>query len=1086
MTRKRRRKLSRREFLKNTAAVGLAATVPGLLSACGDDDGSSPAPPSPTPTPVSGARERRTLQFDLSHNGAIGEAHLVALNSRSYRAQLQPHTAATRQRFRQLTPELNAVPDANLTHYLEDVDLPADALQLVTVLGTTATGNPALLGAYINIPTSTLRDYAARAVNGAAPLPVTLMQQYGTAQNANAIGQLLTVTNAYITPLTTAVALCFHHPEVMNLNTMLGANTLIGYIQNLPATCTDPTQGCKFVDPLAFWIATNSPATTTPGGWATLVAQIDANGKPVLDQNGNQVYRYDLTDQTRDQMAAPVREVLQAVFDDPQYEGSNWNATTGITSIEQIASTPPPQGSFDLQASLPVGSTHNGINFVGLMADATSRNVQLSLKNRYLRWLRAYAQYFTPEGVALPVSDPDNDDTSRAKYIAEITSNNQIMGIPLQGNDVGTTTLNFQVPEAASTARIFIGSLGTGGTAFCPEAIDGSILTLAFNIGVPAILLALGLGETSSEGVTELVEDVPFRQQVLSLLRGVITDNLPNYEIGIYGSLTSQDAVCFISALANSLIQALLQGAPLFVKYLAVQEVGQAAAAVPIVGWIFKGLEIAAALAAIVVTVAEVCASQALTMNDITLALNIQVTINPDPQGLRFPPEADTYEVRATLAKSLVYKVSGPIEPPGGQRTAPIVATIPNVPSGGMVTIDVVLKSSNGWIAATATTGPLPATPEGAGQVTMAVKNKLVPLTTQTQYKHDVELQYQDNAYIWMKTPQGPTATRSALACATNETLCQLAQITFSPRTGMIGYAWRTGGLHVGDCHTGQHGVLYSFQNVFFAAPPDNGLKFAGCGFNQPAGLAYDSMGPPSGAGNNFYFEPAADGDGFYLRSVTLDISTPFNLMQTTNWGRFTQALDSVVVHPNGYVVGVATATHKMEILSLPDASAPDDMPPLSPWATMRSGLGTRAGLMNTPVAVAVHDGAILVLEQGNQRIQALDLTANPVSRFAGKTSPFAALMTESAAVVYLDIAADTLGYIYVLSYVRDGRSPADYRLDIYDPAGTFLVRTTGIAAGRMTVDPFRTLYTINYEAVAGAPRIEPSLSQWIPSTPGS
>lgn len=1085
MTRKRRRKLSRREFLKNTAAVGLAATVPGLLSACGDDDGPFAAPPSPTPTPVSGARERRTLQFDLSHNGALREARLLALNSRSYGAPLQPHTAATRQHFRQLTPELNAVPDANLTHYLEDVDLPADALQLVTVLGTTTNGQPALLGAYINIPTPTLREYAARAVSGAAPLPLALMQQYGTAQNANAIEQLLTVTNAYITPLTTAVALCFHHPEVMNLNAMLGANTLIGYIQNLPATCTDPTQGCKFVDPLAFWIATNSPATTTSGGWATLVAQTDANGKPVVDQNGKQVYRFDLTDQTRDQMAAPVREVLQAVFNDPQYEGSNWNATTGITTIESASSPPPGESGFEFQASLPVPSTHNGINFVDLVAKSSDRKVHLSLKNRYLRWLRAYVQYFTPEGVALPVVDPNDDDTERAKYIAEITSNNQIMGIPLQGNDVATTTLTFQVPEAASSACVFIGSLGTGGKAFGPEAVDGSILTLAFNIGVPAILLALGIGETSSAGVTEIVLDVPFRRQVLSLLRGVIVDNLPSYEIGIYGTATSKDVVCFISALANSLIQALLQGAPLFVKYLAVQEVGQAAAAVPIVGWIFKGLEITAALAAIAVAVGEVCASKALTTNDITLALNIQVTIDPDPQDPRFPPEADIYEVRATLAKSLVYKTSGTIEPPGGQRKAPIVATIPNVPSGGMVTIDVVLKSANGWIAATATKGPLAATPEGAGAVTLAVKNKLVPLTTQTQYQHDVELQYQDNAHIWVQTSQGPTATRSALACATDETLCQLAQITHSPRTLMIGYAWRTGGLHVGDCHTRQHGVLYAFQNVSEVTPPDTGLKFAGCGFNEPAALTYDPMGPPSGMGN-FYVEPAADGDGFYLRSVTLDASTPFDLMQTSNWGRFTQALDSVAVHPNGYVVGVASATHKLEILSLPDAAVPDDMPPLSPWATMRSGLGTRAGLMNTPVAVTVHDGAILVLEQGNQRIQAFDLTANPVSRFAGKTSPFAALMAESAAVVYLDIAADTLGYIYVLSYVRDGRTPADYRLDIYEPDGPFLVRTTGIAAGRMTVGPFRTLYTVNYETVAGAPRIEPSLSQWLPSTPGS
>ena len=281
----------------------------------------------------------------------------------------------------------------------------------------------------------------------------------------------------------------------------------------------------------------------------------------------------------------------------------------------------------------------------------------------------------------------------------------------------------------------------------------------------------------------------------------------------------------------------------------------------------------------------------------------------------------------------------------------------------------------------------------------------------------------------------------------------------------------------------GRHGVLYSFQNVFAAAPPNSGLKFAGCGFDLPTGLAYDPKGPPSGSGNNFYVAPSEDGNGFYLRAVVLDDSTPFNLNQTTNWGRFTQALDSVVVHPSGYVVGVAAATHKIEILTLPDTAAPDAMPPLSPWATMRSGLGVRAGLLNTPVAVTVHDGAILVLEQGNKRIQSFDLTANPVPRFAGKTSPFAALVAETGAVVYLDLAADTLGYTYVLSYVGNGTSPANYRLDIYDPDGSFLVRTTGIAAGRMTVDPFRTLYTLNYQTVSGAPRVEPSISQWIPTT---
>ena len=519
------------------------------------------------------------------------------------------------------------------------------------------------------------------------------------------------------------------------------------------------------------------------------------------------------------------------------------------------------------------------------------------------------------------------------------------------------------------------------------------------------------------------------------------------------------------------------------------EEVGQAAAAVPVVGWIFKGLEIAGALAAIAVTVGEVLASQALTDNDITLAFDMQVTIDHDPNDFRFPPEADSYEVTASLDQALVYTTNGAIEPPGGQRTDPIVVPITDIPSGGNVTVDVVMKSADGCIVATASVGPLAATPEAAGQITVAVKNKLVALTAQTQYQHDLELQYetqdQVGAHIWVQTAQGPSATRSALNCAENQALCELKQITMSPRTGNIGYAWRSGGLGVDDCYGSGQGVLYAFQNIFGAAPPDSTLKFPGCGFTLLAGLTYDPQGPANGIGRNFYFEPAPDFNGFYLRSVVLDGSTPFNLDSAMNWGRFTNAIESLAVHPNGYVIGVSANSHKIEILGLPTAPVMDSEPPLSPWATMRSGYGTRAGLVDTPVAVTVHKGVVLVLEQGNNRIQAFDVSGNPVSYFDGQTSPFAALQTETGvALRRLDLARDALGYLYILSYTGDGGSAGDYRLDIHDPHGTFLARTSGIAAARMTVDPFRTVYTLNYQTVAGAPRIEPSVSQWIPVTP--
>ena len=76
------------------------------------------------------------------------------------------------------------------------------------------------------------------------------------------------------------------------------------------------------------------------------------------------------------------------------------------------------------------------------------------------------------------------------------------------------------------------------------------------------------------------------------------------------------------------------------------------------------------------------------------------------------------------------------------------------------------------------------------------------------------------------------------------------------------------------------------------------------------------------------------------------------------------------------------------------------------------------------------------------------------------------------------------LGYLYVLSFVNDGMRVDAYRLGIYDRQGSFLTRTTGVAAARLAVDTFRNVYTLNYEVVANAPRIEPSLSQWNPSTP--
>jgi len=86
-----------------------------------------------------------------------------------------------------------------------------------------------------------------------------------------------------------------------------------------------------------------------------------------------------------------------------------------------------------------------------------------------------------------------------------------------------------------------------------------------------------------------------------------------------------------------------------------------------------------------------------------------------------------------------------------------------------------------------------------------------------------------------------------------------------------------------------------------------------------------------------------------------------------------------------------------------------------------------------------------------------------------------------------VDLSVESKGYLYVLKYLTPTSGPvlaSDYRLDIYNPDGTFLTQVNGLAAARLQVDIWRNLFTLNYEILAGSGRTEPSVAQWIPSTP--
>ncbi|MDX2167714.1 MAG: hypothetical protein SF182_11645 [Deltaproteobacteria bacterium] len=1077
-----RRALTRRQFLAETALTGVALSLPAFLAACGSDDNGTPratatpsstATPSPTPTPtaVPRPREQRTLHFDFSL-AEVRNLRLIAAGSASNRAAIVPHTAASRALARQNDANLNAVPDDRLTHYVADVDLPADALQLLMATGTDANGNDALAALYIHVP--------AVAAAPAAPRIIDLP----------GIENLAIGVPGFVTIWDTAVSLVFHAPEIMNLDVVQGGS-ILNMIETLPCSPTD--QSCTpFLVTLATSIAELWPATTS-GGWATLVQVVDPNGKPVTN-NGEPAYRYDLNDGVAQTTTSVAQQIRQVIFDAAQFEGTNWHPTEGLTVVDDAATALPGAagaGMFSVTAAHPPGTHVHGVKFVTAeVIDPASRTVELQFRNDYIRYLSTYVQ-FANEAGDLPVQNPTSDDTSRAKFLAWINSNYTVLGIPRFGNDVPLSSVQFQVPADASIAKVYFGSLGTGGEAFCPEALDGSILTLIFNLGLPSMMLVLGVA-VSAKMLSALsgefgVGIVQILKASLPLILGIAGPELAN---GIFGSANSHSAKEALIELGNSVLSAFFatgQGAAVLAYILASAVVANVVEFAGPLGVIFRLIAVAADVATIAETVVEVLASPALFTNQLTLTMNTMVIINHDPDDFQFPATARNYEVRLTYdsASKVAHKQTGTIEP---GRGAPIEVTFDGVPSGGNVTVDIYLTSASGCIVGRSTDasgnigpyGPVPGTQQ---EISVTIKELLIPLTQSTQYVHDLKLEYQNGQHVWVSTA-APTATIANLMQGDDDALNDVTGITLSQRTGAVGYSYLAGGQGIPFCGQTSGGIMYMIQNLSLTSDPapDSVLKQLSCGLQQTISTVYEKLGTPGGT-RNFFLQPTEQ--SFYLKSTNPTDSSPFDLDDPLVWGVFSQALDSLAVVPTGYVIGVDRQNHKMQIIELPATPTnPQSAPQGAPFSVSKMGYGTRPGLLNAPVAVTVFDATILILEDGNQRIQAVDTSGNPVLRFQNGTSNVVAL-EQGAGIVYLDLGVEGMGYMYVLSFVNDGATAADYRLDVYDPQGNLLTRTTGIAAARLAVDTFRNVYTLNYETIANAPRVQPSLSQWNPHTPG-
>ncbi|GEM_PF-846935 len=1025
------------------------------------------------------------LHADLSGLDA-DETAWLHVGARVY--PMKAHTDETRDLYLNQNGLQGTIDDEDVTHYAEGVDLPDDRVALMWVTHSPEDdrdGEHGLGLVGLHIPQVAMEKARTLRAYQGWPRYQQYLDNPMPKRNAQFVPKKLVKRDAnddpddMLTPLDTAKALLFHHPAVTSLDPDVAA-LVMTHIENAVGLS-------ELTDAISAQGRAYEHDDDYEDGWAVLVPILDEEGNRRMKSDGTPYYHYVLSDRTAEEAETAVKSLLRAAHNDLELRDKTWHVQDGTGAID---ASPEPVATHTLRAAgaydwtLDYTNSRSGlearVEALSNNPDNGLRRVKIGLKNHWLRHLTFYVGFVKADGTRMTIpasmATSHDDKDHDIMYVGKVPPVVEIMSIPLPADWVDFT---IDVPNEAQSIEIMGGGLGTGKLDYPKVANNGMIMTFVFEYGIPLFFLAAGVGIENTSWYKDLMADDDLVFAIIAVA-GFLLAGENAAEIGLGGS---PKAVLSRSAtLVGNLIlsKACSKLATYVTKKLTEAELE---GAIPFVGWGLRMLSVSATLSAVAQTTAEVTSSPWVIKNGVTPTMDMQVTIFHDPDDYQFPATATKYQVIATYADKK-HRILPMRALPGTTVSDPIVVEFEDVPAGGTVEVTVGFFAQNNWLAGRGSTGRVAnLVPSGQDKLKLDItlEEIKVPLDQTTNYHHKQKLNYASGKYQWV-AGDAPTETLSSLSCANvGSHLCSLDNITFSQRAGMFGYSWQAAGPNMAQCDTGTTDMqLHFVQNMSAKADPNIGYKTLDCGMSEKTTIVYELMGPENGTGMNFFLDTR--NGNYHLRRVVADESTPMS-SSGLSWGRFTQPLDDIAINDAGYVVGANWSNSKLEILTIPAQGSSDDA---APWARLLGGEGTREGLMYGPKAIAfTAEGVLLVLETLNKRIQALDIDGNPVKYFNDKQDYFADLFADTELVTYLDMGVEFMGYIYVLSYVNDGSNVNDYRLDIYDPQGEFLSRTIGVAAHKMTVDFWRNVYSLNYQSIAGpGGRTEPSVSEWIPSTP--
>ena len=1037
--------------------------------------------------------ETAVLHFDLSH---LSPGQPFTLHAGSRRYELTPHTRDSLARARRANAALGLVPDHRVTHFSGPVRLPGNCPLLLRVTGPKLRDDE-LLDRLVLTSVHLPRRHRAAALarrrqRQGGPLPPSpKLAALGVTGDDRPLppDKELIDLGGLVTPWDAAKSLVFHHAELVTMQAGPAADILswIEYaagLNDLHDSISGQSQAHENDPSQPNWVS-SQPGTD----WKT--------GKPA-----NPVYVW--SDQTLEYLALPLKDTLQKTKNDPHLERQCWTVLPGITQLP--ARTAPtgsqlgdPEAAYTVREVTPQSGVEHDFSYDPPTATAT-----ISFKNYYLRWLQISVDQYPPGDDGKPVVP--------TQTLGELAPVDTIMAVPLPPD---WSPFGFTFDEKASRAVVSLGGLGQAPFDLSYDK-GGIIWTTLFNYAIPTLFIAFGVA------VDQL------GKEWTDTCKNVVSTGSTIVEAGAEGPLGGAvsggvgltDVLAVIANLAGSFLVGAVAGSDALKGLIAEAGFeGSVEDAEPFVGWVARAIESAADLASMIETTVEVASSPATMAVEIVRTMDVQVTVCPDPRhtsgsdpdpcvsGL-WPQEATHYVISITYDDGPVYYYDGPLDP--AKQVGALSHTFAGLPAGGTITVTACFYSATGWLAGQgAPPDPLKAQPtDGSTLVVPAfnIKENLVPLTASTTYTLHEKLSFGSQGRTWLTPPAAspPTATVSELdGSNVGDNLAQLGQLTLD-KDATFGYLWRASGQDVPLAGTSRPytGQEWTFQALGQAAP-QSGLKFSDHGYTPMPCLAFPPPTMANPVADGFLLEPGpgpAGGLQMLLRAVSLQPGQPLIAAPGHSFGQFTFPQDDLAIHPAGYAVALNTAYGKLQVLRLTALAADAG----APAAALLSGAGTRPGLLSNPVAVACGLDRIVVLQAGTAgyypqgSICALDVKGNPVSCFA-PLRPFGpagfgwvtGLHPEGpdTNVVVVDISVESKGYLYVLKYLEptSGQVLAgDYRLDIYNPDGSFLTQVPGLAAARLQVDLWRNVFTLNYEILQGSGRTEPSVAGWIPSTPGA